>query len=162
MNRIIYKEDVVLNKNNTKGLFLVLFYRISHAFSSTFMLRLVGFPVRSLYRLIVIWLLGCDLPDKIKAGKGLRIYHGQGLVINKNTIIGSFVTLRQNTTIGIAKSGERSPCIEDFVDVGANSVIIGDITIGKGSVIAAGAVVCQDVPPNSLFAGNPAVFKKTY
>jgi maltose O-acetyltransferase len=34
------------------------------------------------------------------------------------------------------------------------------VTIGDGAVIAAGSVVTTDVPPRSLVAGNPAIFKK--
>ena len=34
--------------------------------------------------------------------------------------------------------------------------IIGDVTVGENSVIAAGSIVTKDVPPNTLVAGNPA------
>ena len=40
--------------------------------------------------------------------------------------------------------------------IGANAVILPDVTIGKGAVVAAGAVVTKDVPPYSLVAGVPA------
>jgi acetyltransferase-like isoleucine patch superfamily enzyme len=42
------------------------------------------------------------------------------------------------------------------VDVGANAVILGAITIGDGAVIGAGAVVLKDVPARAVVAGNPA------
>ena len=44
----------------------------------------------------------------------------------------------------------------DGVTIGPNVCIIGDITIGKGAVIGAGAVVVKDVPANAIVAGNPA------
>lgn len=46
--------------------------------------------------------------------------------------------------------------IEDECWIGAMVVILDGVTIGKGSVVAAGAVVTEDVPPHSLVAGVPA------
>ena len=51
---------------------------------------------------------------------------------------------------------EPSVIVEDDVRIGANSVILAGVCLGKGSVIAAGAVVSTNVPPGSLFVGNPA------
>lgn len=52
--------------------------------------------------------------------------------------------------------------IEDECWIGANSVIMAGITIGKHSVVAAGSVVTKDVPPNSVVAGNPARIVKQF
>lgn len=46
--------------------------------------------------------------------------------------------------------------------IGYNVVVVGGVTIGEGSTIAASSVVTHDVPPFSLVAGNPAVIKKQY
>jgi len=46
--------------------------------------------------------------------------------------------------------------IEDDCWIAANSIILAGVTIGKGSVIAAGSVVTKDVPPYSIAAGVPA------
>ncbi|MGA1805300.1 sugar O-acetyltransferase [Rhizobium sp. HT1-10] len=46
--------------------------------------------------------------------------------------------------------------IEDDVWIGAGAQILPGVTVGKGSVIAAGAIVIRDVPPMTLVAGNPA------
>lgn len=46
--------------------------------------------------------------------------------------------------------------IEDHVWVGMRSIILKGVTIGKGSVVAAGAIVTTDVPPMTVVAGNPA------
>ena len=52
------------------------------------------------------------------------------------------------------------PCspviIEDNVWVGPNSIILKGVTIGAGSIIAAGSVVTKDVPPDTLYGGSPA------
>ncbi len=46
--------------------------------------------------------------------------------------------------------------IEDDCWIAANSIILAGVTVGKGSIIAAGAVVTKDVPPFCIVAGNPA------
>jgi len=46
--------------------------------------------------------------------------------------------------------------IEDDVWIGFKATILKGVTIGRGSVIAAGSVVTKDVPPYTLVAGNPA------
>ena len=46
--------------------------------------------------------------------------------------------------------------IEDDVLIGANAVILEGVRIGQSAVIAAGAVVTEDVPPGWLTAGVPA------
>ncbi|MFN4914036.1 MAG: CatB-related O-acetyltransferase [Sphingomonadales bacterium] len=46
--------------------------------------------------------------------------------------------------------------IEDEVWIGTNAIILSGLTIGKGAIIAAGAVVTKDVPPYAIVGGNPA------
>jgi acetyltransferase-like isoleucine patch superfamily enzyme len=46
--------------------------------------------------------------------------------------------------------------IERNVWIAAGATIIGGVTVGEHSVVAAGAVVTKDVPPNTLVGGNPA------
>lgn len=48
--------------------------------------------------------------------------------------------------------------IEDWVYIGAHSLIMPGVTIGTGSLIAAGSVVTKSVPPYSVVGGNPAKF----
>lgn len=46
--------------------------------------------------------------------------------------------------------------IEDNVWIGRAAIIMPGVTIGEGSIVAAGTVVMADVPPNTLVLGNPA------
>ncbi len=51
--------------------------------------------------------------------------------------------------------------IGNDVFIGARSIILKGVQIGDGSVIGAGSVVTGNVPPRSVFAGNPAVFLRS-
>ena len=58
--------------------------------------------------------------------------------------------------------GNTKPVIlEDNVWIGDSAIICKGVTIGKNSIIGAGSVVTKNVPPNSIFAGNPAKLVKT-
>jgi maltose O-acetyltransferase len=50
--------------------------------------------------------------------------------------------------------------VGDGTWIGAHSIILGGVTIGRGCMIAAGSVVTRDVPDNTLVAGVPARFKR--
>ncbi len=52
--------------------------------------------------------------------------------------------------------------IEEEAHVGANSVVVAGITIGKRSQVGAGSVVTKDIPPYSVAVGNPARVIKKY
>jgi len=146
---------------NTKGLFFILFFRFSSLFLKNKILKIVGFPFRFLYKIIVQWILGIDIPDSVKIGKNFNLYHGQGLVVNENVFIGNNVVIRHNVTIGNAIRGGKSPVIGDNVEIGAGAIILGDITIGDNVIIGAGSVVTKSIPKNSVVVGNPARIIKT-
>ncbi|HEX2917599.1 MAG TPA: DapH/DapD/GlmU-related protein, partial [Edaphobacter sp.] len=57
---------------------------------------------------------------------------------------------RRTTTIG------KPIVLERGVWIAAGAIVIGGVTVGENSVIAAGSVVTKDVPPNTLVGGNPA------
>lgn len=114
---------------------------------------------RFLYSFYTQYILGCDIKSSTKIGSGFELFHSaHATVISPGTIIGNNVSIRQNTTIGAKgfNGSEESPIIEDDVTIGPNVCIIGKITIGKGAIIGAGAVVVKDVPANAIVVGNPA------
>jgi acetyltransferase-like isoleucine patch superfamily enzyme len=46
--------------------------------------------------------------------------------------------------------------IEKNAWIAAGAIVIGGVTVGENSVVAAGSVVTKDIPPNTLAGGNPA------
>jgi serine O-acetyltransferase len=91
--------------------------------------------------------------------KRIKLPHPVGVVIGKNVSMGYDCIVYQNVTIGTKDTfGENAlyPVIKNNVIIYPNAIIIGDIVIGENAVIGAGAVVLNDVPPNSTVVGNPA------
>jgi acetyltransferase-like isoleucine patch superfamily enzyme len=107
-------------------------------------------------------------------GKETRI--GMGNVVIGPVTIGNCVIFAQNIVMSglnhsyedlslpISKQKETTSLIiiEDECWIGANAVITAGVTIGKHSVIAAGAVVTKNIPPYSVAVGNPARIIKQY
>ena len=117
-------------------------------------------PLRFFYQILVEWVLGIELPWDTQVGANLKLQHGNGLVVNHETVIGENCTLRSSTTIGNKKlsngSYSATPVIGNNVDIGANVVIIGSIRIGNNAIVGAGAIVVKDVPAGATVVGNPA------
>lgn len=154
-------QDIKNNNKNIKAKIVLILFRIAQICRNTkkpFFYILI--PYLIFYRILVEWILGIELPWNTKIGKGLSLFHGQGLVVNDGTIIGENCTLRHNTTIGNKQlqNGKFSnaPIIHDNVDIGSNVVIIGPLIIGEGSIIGAGSVVTKDVEAYTIVVGNPA------
>ena len=123
-------------------------------------------PARILHRLACL-LAGIELPWRTAIAPGLALTHGRGIVVNANARIGQNVTLFHGVTLGqrdfIARDGSRTtsyPVIEDDVWIGPHAIVVG-ATIGKGSRIAGGAYVFENIPPYCVVLGNPAKIVKT-
>lgn len=100
--------------------------------------------------------LGLNIYYTVPIGFGTKIYHPFGIVINAKAKIGKNTKIRQGTTIGNRGNNKGgSPVIGDNVDIGSNSVIIGEIKIGNNSKIGAGSVVVKSFPEKSVIVGNP-------
>jgi len=105
----------------------------------------------------VFWTARIEIPYVTKMGRRVRFWHHGGCVVGA-LYVGDDVQFRHNVTVGLAHHGApltTVPIIEDRVIVGAGACILGPITVGHDSVIAANAVVTIDVPPYSLVAGIP-------
>ena len=106
----------------------------------------------------MLWLARIEVPAIIKVGRRVRVWHNGGCILGA-LYIGDDVQFRPNVTCGLAHHGApltTLPIIEDRVIVGVGVVVIGPITIGHDSIIAANSVVTTDVPPYSLAGGIPA------
>lgn len=101
---------------------------------------------------------GIEIHPGATIGRRLVIDHGTGIVIGETTEIGDDVLIYQGVTLGGTGKdvGKRHPTIGNHVMISAGSKVLGPITIGDGSRVAAGAVVLKDVPPNSTVVGVPA------
>jgi acetyltransferase-like isoleucine patch superfamily enzyme len=105
----------------------------------------------------------------IKIGSGCRVgymcvMHGLGnITIGDNVLLSPEVHIyAQNHGIKkdqlICKQSQprKGIIIKDDVWIGAKSIILDGVTIGKGAVIGAGSVVTKNVPDYEIWAGNPA------
>jgi serine O-acetyltransferase len=112
---------------------------------------------------LTLWVARIELPYIVKVGRRVRIWHNGGCVLGARYIADD-VQIRHNVTLGLARHGAsltELPIIEERVVIGAGACILGPITIGHDSVIAANAVVTRDVPPFSLVGGIPGQVLKT-
>lgn len=99
---------------------------------------------------------GADIPLMTDISGGLLIPHPNGIVIHPKVYIGPNCLIHQQVTIGVKRGSLGAPKLTGHVDVGAGAKIIGDILIGKHTLIGANAVVTKDVPDYSIVAGVPA------
>lgn len=118
----------------------------------------------------------CNILPPFKCDYGFHIEVGENFFANYNFIVldGNYVRIGDNVwiapNVGIYAAGHPLDVedriageeyafpvtIEDNVWIGGGVSIIGGVTIGRNSVVAAGSVVIRDVPPDTLVAGNPA------
>jgi acetyltransferase-like isoleucine patch superfamily enzyme len=89
---------------------------------------------------------------------------GNNVIFAQNIVMSGLNHEYKDINIPISKQDVSTALItvEDDCWIGANAVLTAGITIGKHSVIAAGAVVTKNIPPYSIAVGNPARVIKQY
>jgi len=94
----------------------------------------------------------------INADKGGKIVIGNDIMIGPNVVLRSCNHNFSKRDIPIIKQGHKAGfiIIKDDVWIGANVVILADVVIGKGSIVAAGSVVTKNVEEYTIVAGVPA------
>lgn len=103
-----------------------------------------------------------------------RVKIGDGTFINRSAYLRDLVSIGENVNLGpfvrmltdghdIGKQSRRAGTnvtkpieVGDGAWIGAAATILGGVSIGSGSIVAAGSVVTKDVPPNAIVAGVPA------
>lgn len=111
-------------------------------------------------------------------GEQTRIWSSDSITIGDRVLISHLCTIMDNLTHPIDKDarhqqfrhiiergfpeeddlGERPVVIEDDALIGCQCVILRGVRIGAGAVVGAGSVVTSDIPPMTIYAGNPAKF----
>lgn len=152
------RRDIKANRKNPKGTLVCLLYRVAHSqVSSPFYLKPASFFIILLYKFITEYIIGTEIHWRSQWGPGLIVYHGYGTVVHSSVRAGANCVLRQGVTIGLKSSTDQmGPILGDGVEIGANAVIIGKISIGNFAKIGAGAVVTKDIPDRGIAVGNPA------
>jgi len=110
---------------------------------------------------------GIDIHPGATIGSRFFIDHGTGVVIGETSVIGNDVKIYQGVTLGarsfpkdeqgnIVKGIKRHPNIEDAVTIYSGATILGDITLGAGSVIGGNVWLTDSVPPGTKIMVRPA------
>ncbi|MDV2446999.1 serine acetyltransferase [Elizabethkingia anophelis] len=134
------------------GFFATYVYRISH--------QLWRQKIRTLPRILSEYghsKTGIDIHPGAVIGEHFFIDHGTGIVIGETSVIGNNVKIYQGVTLGalnVSKdkaNQKRHPNIEDNVIIYSGATILGgETTIGRDSIIGGNVWIPQDVPSNSL------------
>jgi acetyltransferase-like isoleucine patch superfamily enzyme len=105
--------------------------------------------------------------DDSYIGSAAEIFSGSEVVIGKHVLIANHVLLNgyDGHPLDPLKraAGEKADDggfgairIGDYAWIGSKAIILKNVTIGRGAVVASGAVVTKDVPELTVVAGNPA------
>ncbi|SFR41520.1 serine O-acetyltransferase [Yoonia tamlensis] len=103
-------------------------------------------------------IFGVDIHPAARIGQGIMIDHAHSIVVGETAVIGDNVSMLHSVTLGGTgkEDDDRHPKIGNGVLIGAGAKVLGNITVGHCSRIAAGSVVLEDVPPMKTVAGVPA------
>ena len=112
-----------------------------------------------LLRRVNIIFFTTDIGSKAQIGRSFFLYHPNGIVITPNCEIGANVHLVHQNSIMIGPRPGMNPAtdkvvIGENVVMGCGARVIGNLTIGHDSFIAANAVVTESLPPYSFYLGD--------
>lgn len=102
----------------------------------------------------IIHKYGCVIYPSIKVGKGFHITHPVGIVMGQCEVGEDFM-IYQNCTVGTRIPGAGSPTIQNNVELCANSLIIGNVSVCHDVIIGAYSLVIKDIVESGSYAGNP-------
>lgn len=99
-----------------------------------------------------------QIPLRTKIDEGFYIGHTGRVIINPDAVLGKNINIGTGVTIGCENRGNRkgAPVFEGDCWIGTNSVVVGNVKIGKDVMIAPLTFVNFDVPSHSIVIGNPA------
>ena len=108
--------------------------------------------------------INIHLEKNVFINSGCRFQDQGGIYIGENSLIGHnaiLATLNHNVDpYNRADLYPKPIHIGKRVWIGSGSIVLPGITIGDNSIVGAGSVVTKDIPPNTIYAGNPAKFIK--
>lgn len=133
----------------------VVLVRVAQCLHASGWLRLAKLPA-----LVNFVFFGIEVPPRIRIGPGLVLMHTQGTVLGAASI-GQNVTIYHQVTLGAVNMdftyrASLRPIVSDEVIIGVGAKVLGGLTLGKGSVIGANAVVLSNVPSGHIAVGIPA------
>lgn len=157
----VLKADWRVNRDDPRILISVTLFRLAAAARGRGSRpRAAAVPLLVFYKVLVTWIFTIELPVSVKAGPGLRIQHGYGLVVHPQTVLGAGVILKHGVTLGIRDGSvagkNRAPRIGDGVVFGPGAQVLGDVEVGDRVRVAAGAIVLSDIPDDHNAIGVPA------
>jgi serine O-acetyltransferase len=134
------------------GMHAVWLHRYAHFFWRHRM-KLLGRFVSHVSRALT----GVEIHPGAQIGRRFFVDHGMGVVIGETAKIGDDVLIYQGVVLGgtSLKKGKRHPTIGNSVCIGAESIVLGPITVGDNARIGAGSVVIKDVEPDTTVVGVP-------
>ena len=120
-------------------------------------LRWLTGKVYGLVRIFSPIFTGIAIDRGMRVGRQFRIIHAGGIVIHPDVVFGDRCGIMHNVTVGTNMDRPGTPVIGDDVFIGTGAVVIGNIRVGDGALIAANSLVFFDVPEDALAMGVPAV-----
>jgi serine O-acetyltransferase len=134
-----------------RGFHSLLYYRIANLL---FRYKIPILPA-ILTRVIQI-LYAIDIDYKATLNGGIVIVHGMGLVIGSGVKINSNVILFHGVTLGrrgvgpLISDKDGYPNIEEDCIICTGAILLGNITVGKNTIIGANCLITNNVAPNSI------------